>query len=75
MDIARVIETQDSEESLFTFHSKNEKQLWINADISANMNYIQLKDIERRVKKQNDYSTLQSSATKKLTSRRGQSTF
>lgn len=75
MDIARLIEIQDSEESLFTFYSRNKEQLWINADISVNMNYIQLKDIERRVKKQNDYSTLQSSATKKLTSRRGQSTF
>lgn len=75
MDIARLIEIQDSEETLFTFYSKNKEQLWINADISVNMNYIQLKDIERRVKKQNDYSTLQSSATKKLTSRRGQSTF
>lgn len=75
MGIARLIEIQDSEESLFTFYSRNKEQLWINADISVNMNYIQLKDIERRVKKQNDYSTLQSSATKKLTSRRGQSTF
>lgn len=75
MVIARVIEIQDSEESLFAFHSKNEEQLWINVVISVNMNYIQLKDIERGVKKQNDYSTLQSSATKKLTSRRGQSTF
>lgn len=75
MDIARLIEIQNSEESLFTFYSRNEEQLRINTDISVNMNYIQLKDIERRFKKQNDYSTLQSSATKKLTSRRGQSTF